>query len=62
MIVLLLAILLLDDDIILIRLNIEEIVEYNIGHSIISRAIITGLEKAVRDMVDLIKKQNPKTS
>lgn len=36
-------------------LTIKEIEEYNIGHSIISRAVITGLEKAVKDMVLLIK-------
>jgi pyridoxine 5-phosphate synthase len=29
--------------------------EYNIGHSIISRAMLVGLDRAVRDMVDLIK-------
>lgn len=29
--------------------------EYNIGHSIISRALLVGLDRAVRDMVDLIK-------
>lgn len=29
--------------------------EYNIGHSIISRAILIGLDRAVRDMVELIK-------
>ncbi|HWI41253.1 MAG TPA: pyridoxine 5'-phosphate synthase [Verrucomicrobiae bacterium] len=29
--------------------------EFNIGHSIMSRAILVGLERAVRDMVDLIK-------
>jgi pyridoxine 5-phosphate synthase len=29
--------------------------EYNIGHSIISRAVMVGLDRAVRDMVDLIK-------
>ncbi|HEX9079441.1 MAG TPA: pyridoxine 5'-phosphate synthase [Desulfuromonadaceae bacterium] len=29
--------------------------EYNIGHSIISRAVLVGLDRAVRDMVDLIK-------
>jgi len=33
----------------------EEIEEYNIGHSIISRAVITGIERAVRDMVEIIK-------
>ncbi len=35
-------------------LSITEIEEYNIGHSIIARAIYVGLEKAVREMVDLI--------
>ena len=29
--------------------------EYNIGHSIISRAMLVGLDRAVRDMVELIK-------
>ena len=29
--------------------------EYNIGHSIISRAVLVGLDRAVRDMVGLIK-------
>ncbi len=29
--------------------------EFNIGHSIISRAVLVGLERAVRDMVDLVK-------
>jgi pyridoxine 5-phosphate synthase len=29
--------------------------EFNIGHSIISKAVLVGLERAVRDMVDLIK-------
>ena len=31
------------------------IVEYNIGHAIISRAVLLGLDRAVREMVDLIK-------
>ncbi len=34
--------------------QIEEIVEVNIGHSIISRAVFTGLEVAVRDMKSLL--------
>jgi pyridoxine 5-phosphate synthase len=34
--------------------QIPQIVEVNIGHSIISRAIFTGLEAAVRDMRDLL--------
>lgn len=29
--------------------------EYSIGHSIMARAIIVGLDKAVRDMIELIK-------
>jgi pyridoxine 5-phosphate synthase len=29
--------------------------EYNIGHSIISRAVLVGLDRAVKDMVELIK-------
>lgn len=29
--------------------------EFNIGHSIISRAVLVGLERAVREMVDLVK-------
>lgn len=36
-------------------LQIAEIEEYNIGHSIISRAVIVGMERAVKDMVDIIK-------
>ena len=35
--------------------KIDIIEELNIGHSIVSRAVYTGFEKAVRDMVDLIK-------
>ena len=30
--------------------RIEEITEFNIGHNIISRAIFTGLERAVEEM------------
>lgn len=29
--------------------------EYNIGHSIISRAVLVGLERAVRDMAELVR-------
>jgi pyridoxine 5-phosphate synthase len=29
--------------------------EYNIGHSIISRAVLVGLDRAVREMVELVK-------
>ncbi|MGQ0811991.1 MAG: pyridoxine 5'-phosphate synthase [Nitrospiraceae bacterium] len=34
--------------------HIAEIVEYNIGHSIIARAVLVGLERAVREMKDLV--------
>lgn len=33
-----------------------EIEELNIGHSIVSRAVFTGLERAVRDMVELVRR------
>jgi pyridoxine 5-phosphate synthase len=35
--------------------GLEEIDEFSIGHSIVSRAILTGMEKAVKDMIDLIR-------
>jgi len=35
--------------------GIPEIVEYNIGHSIIARAVSVGLERAVREMKDLLR-------
>jgi len=34
---------------------IPEIVELNIGHAIVARAIFDGLPKAVRDMKDLMR-------
>jgi pyridoxine 5-phosphate synthase len=34
---------------------ITEIVELNIGHAIVARAIFDGLPKAVRDMKDLMR-------
>jgi pyridoxine 5-phosphate synthase len=34
---------------------IPEIVELNIGHSIVARSIIDGLAKAVRDMKELMR-------
>jgi len=34
--------------------QIPEIVEYNIGHSIIARAVLVGLERAVREMKQLL--------
>ena len=36
--------------------NIHEIVELNIGHSIIARAVVVGIEQAVREMKALLKK------
>lgn len=35
--------------------SIKEITEYNIGHSIIARAIFVGLSEAVKEMKELIK-------
>jgi pyridoxine 5-phosphate synthase len=35
---------------------IEEIVELNIGHSIIARAVIVGIAQAVREMKELLKR------
>ncbi len=34
---------------------IEEIVELNIGHSIVSRAVLVGMERAVGEMIDLLR-------
>jgi pyridoxine 5-phosphate synthase len=34
---------------------IRGIEEYNIGHAIISRAVLAGLDKAVRDMVEMVR-------
>jgi pyridoxine 5-phosphate synthase len=31
------------------------IAEYNIGHSIVSRAVLVGMERAVREMVELVR-------
>jgi len=39
--------------------QIPQIVEYNIGHSIMARAIIVGLDRAVRDMRVLIPRTTP---
>ena len=35
--------------------DIPEIVELNIGHSIVARAVLVGLERAVREMVALLR-------
>ena len=36
--------------------RVEEIVELNIGHSIIARAIIAGMEQAVREMKEILNR------
>ncbi|OQX83418.1 MAG: pyridoxine 5'-phosphate synthase [Candidatus Latescibacteria bacterium 4484_7] len=36
--------------------EIEEIEELNIGHSIIARSVFVGIERAVREMIELIKR------
>ena len=38
---------------------IAEIVELNIGHSIIARAVIVGIEQAVREMKELLNRARP---
>ena len=35
--------------------KIEGLCEFNIGHSIVSRAVLVGMEKATREMIELIK-------
>jgi pyridoxine 5-phosphate synthase len=35
--------------------DLNEIDEFSIGHSIVSRAVLTGMEKAVKEMIDLIR-------
>jgi pyridoxine 5-phosphate synthase len=35
--------------------SLPKIEEYSIGHSIVTRAIFTGFERAVREMVDIVK-------
>jgi pyridoxine 5-phosphate synthase len=36
--------------------RMPEIVELNIGHSIVARAVIVGIERAVREMVELLRR------
>jgi pyridoxine 5-phosphate synthase len=36
--------------------EIPEIIEYNIGHSIVSRAVFIGLEQAIEELVSIIRK------
>jgi pyridoxine 5-phosphate synthase len=39
--------------------RIDEIAELNIGHSIIARALLDGMDRAVRDMIALLKESRP---
>jgi pyridoxine 5-phosphate synthase len=39
---------------------IPEIEELNIGHSIVSRAVLTGMERAVRDMAEILRRARPR--
>jgi pyridoxine 5-phosphate synthase len=34
---------------------VQEIEEFNIGHAIVARAVLVGMEQAVRDMVELLR-------
>jgi pyridoxine 5-phosphate synthase len=35
--------------------EIPEVVELNIGHSIVSRSVFTGIQRAVREMIEIIR-------
>ena len=35
--------------------GLDEIDEFSIGHSIVARAVLTGMDRAVRDMLALIR-------
>jgi pyridoxine 5-phosphate synthase len=41
--------------------GIPEVEELNIGHAIIARAVFVGLDRAVRDMLDLVETNPPTT-
>jgi pyridoxine 5-phosphate synthase len=38
---------------------IEEIEELNIGHSIVSRSVFTGIERATREMAEIVRRARP---
>lgn len=42
--------------------EIPEIAEFNIGHNIVSRAVFVGLDQAVREMLEAIKRPHQTTS
>jgi pyridoxine 5-phosphate synthase len=37
------------------RTLLPRIEEYSIGHSIVARAVLVGFERAVREMIELVK-------
>jgi len=39
---------------------LSEVSELNIGHSIVSRAVLVGMERAVREMAELLKGALPR--
>jgi pyridoxine 5-phosphate synthase len=41
--------------------RVEEIREFNIGHSIVSRAVLVGMERAVREMKEIILRAGAST-
>jgi len=36
--------------------RVPEIVEYNIGHSLVGRAIFVGIDRAVSDLLEIIRR------
>jgi len=39
--------------------SISDLCEFNIGHSIVSRAVLVGMEEATAEMISLIEKFSP---
>ena len=39
--------------------RIQDLCEFNIGHSIVSRAVLVGMQQATRQMIELIDKHSP---
>jgi pyridoxine 5-phosphate synthase len=42
--------------------GIPDLCEFNIGHSIIARAVLVGIRQATQQMIELIEKSSPKPS
>ncbi|MEW5723358.1 MAG: pyridoxine 5'-phosphate synthase, partial [Thermodesulfobacteriota bacterium] len=36
--------------------GLEEVEEYSLGHAVIARAVLVGLDRAVRDMVEIVRR------